>query len=79
VGKPLMLREEDAIRIDALQKRIGARTKIEVVRTALNLLERDAARAERVARWRRAATLVAGESRAAVRDFQRHSRLRRVD
>jgi len=78
VGKPLMLQEADAIRIEELQKRIGARTKVEVVRTALSLLERDAARAERVARWRRAAKLAAGGSRASLRAFQRHSRLRRL-
>lgn len=74
-----MLQEDDARRIEVLKKRLGARTKIEVVRTALDLLERDAERAERVARWRRAVRLVAGESRRVGREFQRHSRLRRVD
>lgn len=78
MGKPLML-QADAIRIEELQRRIGARTKIEVVRTALNLLEREAERAERIARWRRAAKVVVGESRAALRDFERYSRLRRLD
>ncbi len=39
----------------------------------------DAERAVRVARWRRAAGLVAPQSRAVLRDFQRHSRLRRID
>ena len=80
MGKPLMLQEADAERIETLKKRLGARTKIQVVRSALDLLERDAERAERVARWRKAAKLVAREqSQRVQREFQRHSRLRRLD
>lgn len=79
MGKPLMLQEADAARIEMLKKRVGARTKIEVVRSALDLLERSAEREERMARWRRAAKLVARESRTVLREFQRHSRLSRLD
>lgn len=79
MGKPLMLQEADAERIESLKKRLGARTKIEVVRSALDLLEQDAERVERVARWRKAVGVVARESRAALRDFRPHSRLRRLD
>ena len=75
MGKPLMLREEDDRRIEALRKRLGTRTKVDVVRTALRLLELDAERAERVARWRRAVRVAGGESRRALRDFLAHSRL----
>lgn len=79
MGKPLMLQEADAERIETLKKRLDARTKIDVVRLALDLLERDAEKAERVARWRKAARLVGRESRKVLREFQRHSRLRRLD
>jgi hypothetical protein len=79
MGKPLMLQEADAERIEALKTRLGARTKIDVVRLALGLLERDAEKAERVARWRQAAKMVGHESRQVLREFQRHSRLRRLD
>jgi hypothetical protein len=79
MGKPLMLQEADAERIETLKKRLGARTKIEVVRSALDLLEHDADRADRMARWRKAVGAVARESRAALRDFRPHSRLRRLD
>jgi hypothetical protein len=79
MGKPLMLQEADAERIEILKKRLGARTKIQVVRSALDLLERDAERVERAARWRKAVKLVAPESRRVLRQFQRHSRLRRLD
>jgi len=74
-----MLQEADADRIETLKKRLGARTKIQVVRSALDLLERDAERAERITRWRKAVRLVQPESRRVLRDFQRHSRLRRLD
>lgn len=79
MGKLLMLQEADAERIETLKKRLGARTKIDVVRSALDLLEQDAEKTERVVRWRKAAKLVAAESRKVSREFQRHSRLRRLD
>ena len=79
MGKPLMLQEADAERIETLKKRLGARTKIDVVRSALDLLEQDAEKTERVVRWRKAAKLVAAESRRVSREFQRHRRLRRLD
>jgi hypothetical protein len=74
-----MLQEADNQRIEALKKRLHARTKIEVVRTALDLLERDADRADRVERWRKAAALAAPESRAALNDFRRGSRLKKLE
>ena len=77
MGKPLMLQQADAERIESLKKRLGARTKIEVVRSALDLLEHDAERVERVAKWRKAAGLVTRASRAALRDFRPRSRLDR--
>ena len=79
MGKPLMLQEADAERIETLKKRLGARTKIDVVRSALDLLERDTEKTERVARWRKAARMVATESRKVSGEFRRHSRLGRLD
>jgi len=79
MGKPLMLQEADAERIETLKKRLGARTKIDVVRSALDLLERDAEKRERVSRWRRAARMVGPESRKVSREFQQYSRLGRLD
>jgi hypothetical protein len=78
MGKPLMLQEADDQRIEALKKRLAARTKIDVVRTALDLLEREVERAARMARWRRAVELAAPESRAALQDFRSGSRLDKV-
>ena len=79
MGKTLMLQEADTERIETLRKRLGVRTKIEVVRSALDLLERDAERTERVARWRKAAKMVTAESREVSRELRRHSRLGRLD
>ena len=79
MGKPLMLQEVDAARIEALKKRLHARTKIDVVRSALDLLERDAERAERVIKWHQAVVVATRESRAVLRDFQPLSRLRQID
>ena len=50
-----MLQEADAAGIEALKRRLRARTKIEVVRSALDLLEQSAERAARVARSARRA------------------------
>jgi len=77
MGKPLMLREEDDRRIERLKTRLGAPSKVAVVRSALDLLETRAEHAERVVRWRRAARLAAASSAEVLRDFQAHSRLRR--
>ena len=79
MGKPLMLQEADAERIERLKKRLRAPTKIEVVRSALDLLERDADQADRVARWQRAVRQVTRGSRVVMREFQGNSRLKRLD
>ena len=79
MGKPLMLQDQDAKRIESLKKRLGAPTKIAVVRSALDLLEQSAARRERIARWRRAVRLAARESRVVLHEFRRRSRLHRAD
>src|SRR3972149_6064918 len=55
MGKPLMLQEADDARIESLKKRLRARTKIEVVRSALGRLERAAERAARARAARRGA------------------------
>jgi hypothetical protein len=77
MGKPLMLRDEDDQRIERLKSRLNARSKVDVVRSGLDLLEREAERRERIVRWRRAAQLARDSSLEVLRDFQRHSRLGR--
>lgn len=78
MGKPLMIQPEDEVRIESLKEKMGARTKVEVVRAGLSLLEKEAERRARIARWRAAAGLVSEESKRVNQEFQRHSRLRRA-
>lgn len=77
MGKPLMIQPADNDRIESLKKKTGAPTKIDVVRTALGLLEAQVAREERVRRWKKAARLVAESSHEVLKDFQPHSRIKR--
>lgn len=77
MGKPLMIQNQDHQRIDRLKKRLGVRTKIDVVRSGLDLLERDIDKAARVSQWKKAAGRIGGASREVLKDFNRHSRLRR--
>ena len=72
-----MIQEEDDKRIQKLQARLGIKTKVQVVREALRLLEQDAQKAARVQRWRRAAKMAADSSREILLDFSSHSRLRK--
>lgn len=78
MGKPLMIQEDDDRRIEALKARLVARTKVDVVRAGLDLLEREADRQARIARWRRSAGLVAATSRRVNAEFRPHSRLKRL-
>ena len=73
-----MIQEDDDRRIERLKGRLGINTKIDVVRAGMDLLERHAEREERVARWQRATTRVAEESRRINAEFRAHSRLRRT-
>ena len=81
VGKPLMLRDEDDRRIERLKARLGAPSKVQVVRSALDLLEARADREERVARWKRIVPLIAESSAEVNREFRAGNRRRwaRVD
>jgi Arc/MetJ-type ribon-helix-helix transcriptional regulator len=78
MGKPLMIQEDDNRRIEELKKRLSARSKVDVVRAGLALLEREAERQARVERWRRAARLAGPSSRAVNAEFRQHSRLKKV-
>jgi len=76
--KPLMLRSEDDQRIEGLKRRLRIPKKVDVVRAALDLLEEEADRSERIARWKRAVALAAPTSRAVNAEFRKHSRLKRT-
>jgi len=77
MGKPLMLQEQDDRRIEELKLRLRARTKVDVVRAGLDLLEREAERRARIVRWRRAARAAAASSREVNAEFRPTSRLKK--
>lgn len=58
MAKPLMIQLADDTMIEDLKKKIGAKTKIDVVRQALALLRADVAKRERIKRWQKAAKIV---------------------
>ncbi len=78
MGRPLMIQEADNRRIEDLKKRLRVRTKVDVVRAGLTLLEREAERRARIGRWRRAVRLAAATSRAVNAELRAPSRLRRL-
>ena len=78
MGKPLTIQDEDDRRIEELKNKIGAPTKIAVVRAGLDLLERETERRDRVERWRKAARVAAPTSRRVNAEFRRNSRLKRA-
>ena len=76
MGKPLMIQPEDDNRIESLKEKIGARSKVDVVRAALTLLEEDVKRSERVKRWERAAKVVGTSGLDVLKEFQTKERFK---
>ena len=76
MGKPLMIQPEDDNRIESLKEKTGARSKVDVVRAALTLLEEDVKRSERVKRWERAAKVVGTSGLDVLKEFQTKERFK---
>ena len=73
MGKPMMLKNSDDQLIIKLRGQLHAKTKIEVVRQALKLLENHVTRQAKIEQWKRAVKLSAKSSYAVLQDFQTHS------
>lgn len=73
-----MLQPEDDTRIEVLKEKTGAKSKVDVVRTALSLLEADIKRTERVKRWERAAKIVGKSGLEILKEFQTTTRFRNL-
>jgi Arc/MetJ-type ribon-helix-helix transcriptional regulator len=78
MGKPLMIQPEDDTRIEILKEKTGAKSKVDVVRTALSLLEANIKRAERVKRWERAAKIVGKSGLDILKEFQTPARFKNL-
>ena len=68
-----MIREEDHRRLERLKRKLKAQTKAQVFRAALNVLEKEADRADRIQRWKKAVSLVTESSKETLHEFQPHS------
>jgi hypothetical protein len=79
MGKPLMIQEEDDRRIEHLKKDFGIHKKIDVVRAGLKLLEEEAIRIKKIERWKKAAKLVSKSSVEINKEFQSHSRIKKIN
>lgn len=78
MGKPLTIQNEDDDKIEALKKQLGLKTKIEVVRSALNLLEAEANRQTRIKRWKKAAKIVGDSGLEILKEFSNPNRFKNI-
>lgn len=78
MGKPLMIQIEDDARIELLKEKTGAKSKVDVIRAALFLLEADVKRTERIKRWERAAKIVGKSGLKTLKDFQTKNRFKNL-
>lgn len=69
MGKPLTIKESDDIRLIELKNSLGARSKVEVLRRGLDLLEKEILKKQRVKRWSKAAKAVANQSSEILQEF----------
>lgn len=78
MGKPLMIQEQDNDKIEELKKKLGMKTKIEVLRTALVLLEEKLLKEARIKRWKKAAHVVGTSSMEILKEFQTKKRFEKL-
>lgn len=76
MGIPLMIQENDNLRIEHLKKDFGIRKKIDVVRAGLTLLEKEAEHQRKINRWKKAAKLVSKSSAEINKEFQLLTRIK---
>lgn len=74
MGKPLMIQEKDNEKIEELKKKLGMKTKIEVLRTALVLLEEKLSKEARINRWKKASKIVGTSDMEVLKEFQTEKR-----
>ncbi|MFZ4403905.1 MAG: hypothetical protein ACOYOK_07365 [Pseudobdellovibrionaceae bacterium] len=78
MGRPLMIQPEDDSRIEKLKQQTGAKSKVDVVRAALTLLEVDVSKAQRIKRWERAAKIIGSSGLEVLKDFQTKDRFKKL-
>ena len=78
MGKPLMIQAEDNDKIEELKTKLGAKTKIEVLRLALILLEEKLLKEARIKRWQNASRIVGTSSMDILKEFHTVQRFKKL-
>lgn len=78
MGKPLMIQPQDNDKIEELKAKLGVKTKIEVLRSALVLLEEKLSKEARVKRWQTASRIVGNSSMDILKEFQTAQRFKKL-
>jgi hypothetical protein len=78
MGKPFTIQIEDDLKIEDLKKKTGLKTKIEVVRMALNVLEFELAKQQKIQRWAKAAKIVGEVDFETLKEFQTKDRFKNL-
>jgi len=79
MGKPLMIHEDDDLKIEQLKARTNAKSKVEVVRQALLLLEKEVKRQERMKQWEVAVHAVGDSGLVVQKEFKNKKRFQEVE
>ena len=69
MGKPLTIKESDDQKLILLKKKTGSKSKVDVLRLALSLLEVHLAKKDRIQRWKKSARLVGESNQSVSSDF----------
>lgn len=77
MAKPMMLQDHDDQKIEKIKRQIGCRTKIDVIREGLKLLEQKIDRQDKISQWKQAAKLASKSSLEILREFQPNSRFKK--
>ncbi len=78
MGKPLTIQIQDDQKLEELKRVLGASSKVEVLRCALQTLEEKLLRSKKLKQWAKAVRLVASESAKVNKEFQKSSRLHKI-
>ena len=78
MGKLLMIQTEDDNKIKKLKERLGLKNKVEVVRSALLLLEENLSRQKRIEKWKKAAKIVGKQGMDVFNDFKTTGRFKKL-
>ncbi len=74
MGVPITIKEEDDEKLLRLKEQTKSKSKVDVIRKALSLLELDLAKKERIKRWRQAASIIGDSSLEVLEDFKTKNR-----